>query len=234
MRKKVNIKNILRLNNKMEGLTYRDIQEIIFSLEITDKKLNELIKELTPYKTGNNGTVYKFIGIDGKTYILKESTIDISVEEVQLQNLSSRLDLSPYIYKRQYYGSDLYLVMDYIDGITLEEYIENDNKNILEIVNKVLDKIEILHDNKIFHGDLNFGNIMIDKYDNIFFIDFIYFSGYTSDSIRLSIDYNQFMGSVSYYMKEKYRDIYIEIYKRMLKYNIGREFKEDFGLNDNI
>jgi tRNA A-37 threonylcarbamoyl transferase component Bud32 len=215
----------------MERLTNEQIDKIIFSSEITDKKLNELVKELTPYKSGNNGIVYKFIGVNGKTYILKEHYADNNLDEIEYQNQASKLHLAPHIYKFGEYGDKFFSVMDYVDGVTLKKYIKN-NENISEILNKVLDKIEVLHNNEIIHGDLNFGNIMIDKDENVFFIDFL--NTYDYDQHRkIFRDYLGFMYSLSYYLPEeknlkKYEDIFYEIYNQIIKYDINDIIKNKF------
>ena len=70
-----------------------------------------------------------------------------------------------------------YYVMDYIDGESLAErlirtkepFTENDVRTILL---QVLDALEEVHHNNIWHLDLKPGNIMLDKSDHVYLIDF--------------------------------------------------------------
>jgi predicted Ser/Thr protein kinase len=60
------------------------------------------------------------------------------------------------------------LVMEYIDGVTLDEYINRYTGPIpaaraVNIMSAVLDAVQYAHDRKIFHRDIKPGNIMITR-----------------------------------------------------------------------
>lgn len=67
--------------------------------------------------------------------------------------------------------SNSYLLMEYVHcSKSFMEFSDIDNDQILEI----LSKIGLLHDNDIFHPDLNLGNILYTPDERILFIDFEY------------------------------------------------------------
>jgi len=62
------------------------------------------------------------------------------------------------------------LEMPFIDGKKLSEHLESlDYKKISK---QIAESIAKLHDNDIIHGDLTTSNMILDKNNNLFFIDF--------------------------------------------------------------
>ena len=78
-----------------------------------------------------------------------------------------------------YYEDDkgLYLIMEYVDGNTLDEYIENVNglipeEKAIKFFTRLLDAMNSAHENGIIHRDLKPSNIMINKNEDIKILDF--------------------------------------------------------------
>lgn len=70
-----------------------------------------------------------------------------------------------------------YYVMDYIDGESLAEKMEKNGMpfpetEVRNILSQILEALKEVHQNEIWHLDLKPGNIMIDKSDNAYLIDF--------------------------------------------------------------
>lgn len=69
------------------------------------------------------------------------------------------------IYDVELTGETKYIVTEYIDGITLKEYIEQKGvlgwKNALHIITQILHGLRHAHDKGILHRDLRPGNVMI-------------------------------------------------------------------------
>lgn len=70
-----------------------------------------------------------------------------------------------------------YYVMDYIDGESLAERLKRTGKtfseeDVRDILPQVLEALEEVHGNEIWHLDLKPGNIMIDKTGKVYLIDF--------------------------------------------------------------
>lgn len=65
--------------------------------------------------------------------------------------------------------------MEWLEGDLLKDYIEknlNDKTKLKKLADNFLKMCEDLHDNKISHGDLQHGNILIDNQGNIKLIDY--------------------------------------------------------------
>lgn len=70
-----------------------------------------------------------------------------------------------------------YMVMEYVDGITLKEYLKNrgnklDWRKTLEMFRPVINSFEIIHRAGIIHRDISPDNIMISKDGRMTIIDF--------------------------------------------------------------
>lgn len=81
------------------------------------------------------------------------------------------------VYDLQLEGNTAYLIMEYVDGMTLAEFLETyDDDMTLNIVAAVADGVsnalETAHRNNVLHLDIKPGNILIDQQGNIKVTDF--------------------------------------------------------------
>ncbi|MCU4547384.1 NERD domain-containing protein [Acinetobacter pittii] len=68
----------------------------------------------------------------------------------------------------------LHIVFSFIDGSTLDKYIEDKDKDKkIKICLKLINAINLMHDIGLWHGDLKPDNIVIDDKEDIKFIDFL-------------------------------------------------------------
>mgnify|MGYP003972508181 CR=1 FL=1 len=65
-------------------------------------------------------------------------------------------------------AKDMTIIMEYIKGQKIADILENEN--YLKISKEIGQKIKILHNNKIIHGDLTTSNMILNK--EVHFIDF--------------------------------------------------------------
>lgn len=65
--------------------------------------------------------------------------------------------------------------MEWVDGQLLKDYLKEnlyDKEKLLAFAEKFMQMVKTLHENKISHGDLQHGNILIDSNNNISLIDY--------------------------------------------------------------
>lgn len=115
---------------------------------------------------------------------IKIIEIDISLEKDIRYELFRReyVSLSRLNYKKvvKYIdsgqdGDKFYLVMEYYDGVTLKQYIKDNDllmEDKIKIAMNIADALEYAHEKEVIHRDLKPTNIMINNPDDIRIIDF--------------------------------------------------------------
>ncbi|MFC2950156.1 Stk1 family PASTA domain-containing Ser/Thr kinase [Virgibacillus sediminis] len=100
----------------------------------------------------------------------------------------------------------LYMVMEYVDGMTLKEYIQRygpiDVREALDIMNQLTAAIAHAHENGIVHRDIKPQNILIDSYGQIKVTDFGIAIALSATSLTQT---NSILGSVHYLSPEQAR-----------------------------
>lgn len=104
-------------------------------------------------------------------------------------------------------GDDHYIVMEYIDGKTLKEVINEraplPSAEVIEISKQICDALEHAHQNQIIHRDIKPHNILINKLGNIKVTDFGIARAVTSSTITYQAE--SVLGSVHYFSPEQAR-----------------------------
>ena len=140
-------------------------------------------------------------GSFGKTVLLKDPFIDdvfvakkyepaFSDEDEKKKFYKNFLDEIKIMYKLNHHNivriynyyayEDIYtgfIIMEYIDGESIEEWFENCSMGLTksssnEIFIQLIDAFDYLQKHEIIHRDIREGNILIDKDDNVKVIDF--------------------------------------------------------------
>ncbi len=78
-----------------------------------------------------------------------------------------------------------YIVLEYIDGCTIDVYYKNhrvDNTTLFNMLVPVMDALQALHNEGIIHRDISPDNIMVDKDGNYKLLDFGAARGFSEDS----------------------------------------------------
>lgn len=100
----------------------------------------------------------------------------------------------------------LYMVMEYVDGLTLKEYIQRygpiDIEESLDIMKQITSAIALAHDNGIVHRDIKPQNILIDSYGQVKVTDFGIAMAMSATALTQT---NSVMGSVHYLSPEQAR-----------------------------
>lgn len=99
-----------------------------------------------------------------------------------------------------------YIVMEYVDGQTLKQYIQQNSPiridDALEIMKQLTSAISHAHQNHIIHRDIKPHNILIDRYGNVKITDFGIAMALSATSITQT---NSVLGSVHYLSPEQAR-----------------------------
>lgn len=99
-----------------------------------------------------------------------------------------------------------YMVMEYVDGPDLKEYIRQnaplDLHEVIRIMDKILSSVALAHKHNVIHRDLKPQNILMDKRGNIKIADFGIAVALNQSSVTQT---NSVMGSVHYMSPEQTR-----------------------------
>ncbi len=200
-------------------------------------KTYTIISDISP----KNYTKLARNNIDGKLYVLKFIKVyDISIYSVlknnKIQGISN-------IYEIIESPNGLYVVEEYIDGVTLEECFNTVSPEIkkddllIKLISQVLDTLSTLHrfTPPIIHRDITPNNIMVDRNGNARLIDFNISRNYTgkSDHDTMAMGTSQFAAPEQYGFLES--DTRTDIYGVgatakyiMIKYGIVSDALEQF------
>ena len=100
----------------------------------------------------------------------------------------------------------LYMVMEYVDGMTLKEYIQQhgplDVTEAIRIMKQITSAIAHAHENNIIHRDIKPQNIMLDTYGNVKVTDFGIAMALSNTALTQT---NSILGSVHYLSPEQAR-----------------------------
>lgn len=100
----------------------------------------------------------------------------------------------------------LYMVMEYVDGMTLKEYIFKNHpvsvETAMQIMKQILSAIATAHNNELIHRDIKPQNILIDSSGQVKVTDFGIAIALSATSLTQT---NSIMGSVHYLSPEQAR-----------------------------
>ncbi len=108
-----------------------------------------------------------------KSYRIKELDDKITklrtrAEAKLIERVSSVVNVPKVISSSE---KDKTIVMSYVKGKKISDVLDL-SKNSLFIVKSIGESVSKIHDNNIIHGDLTTSNMILDKDNNVFFVDF--------------------------------------------------------------
>ncbi len=144
-----------------------------------------------------------------KSYRIKEIDDRITKlrtrAEVKLINRASSVVNVPKIVS--FSEKDKVIVMSYVDGEKLSDILSSNNNSL--IVAKIIgESVSKLHDNSIIHGDLTTSNMILDKDNNLFFVDFG-LSFYSEKLEDKAVDIHLFKEALEAKHYERYNQLWV-------------------------
>ncbi|RBQ27620.1 protein kinase [Arcobacter sp. CECT 9188] len=105
--------------------------------------------------------------------VAKEEYFRNFITEIKLLHLLYHKNIvrifNYYLYSKYFTG---YIVMEFIEGLEIDKYLEKYPENINNIFEQVIDGFMYLEENSILHRDIRPPNIMVDNKHNVKIIDF--------------------------------------------------------------
>lgn len=152
---------------------------VLFNGEILDNSY-QIINKIG---SGGTGDVYLAYHLRLEKYVVIKKIKD---QFVDLVNVRAEVDILkrlkhtylPQVYDFVQYGNQVYTVMDYIEGCSLDDYIRQgellDEATILKWLSQLCEVLDYLHSQEppIIHSDIKPMNIMVTTQGDICLIDF--------------------------------------------------------------
>jgi len=167
------------------GIVYlvKDIERLDSLFVIKELFLKEL-----SYRSRDETTVYN--RKERKKLSIKVKK-DIKDEVIILSEISNKNIVQAYGYIEE--NNTIYSIMEYIDGIDLEKYLENNiftEEDATELLLQLINGLEEIHSKNIIHRDIKPNNIIKDKNGIYKIIDFTTNRTYTDNSITTVTGFN--------------------------------------------
>ena len=124
---------------------------------------------------GEDGKTVRVVAGDQSKYY--ESELESFKQEAK--NLAKFLNLPGVVWVKELFSENCtaYLVMEYVPGITLKEYLRSkgnrlDEQTVLRLMYPVMDSLDKIHKKGIIHRDISPDNILITQDQKVTLIDF--------------------------------------------------------------
>lgn len=170
-------------------------------------KLNDNLEVIEEVGLGAYGIVYKCL-YDKNQFQkivavkkLHSSSLEVQKQGLAEAKLASRL-AHPNIVQvfniDEDFDGNLLIISEYIEGITLREWIERSDRSqeeSLYIFEELFNAVVYAHDNGIIHHDISPRNILIDQYGHVKILDF----GLSKNDLDQRSASENISGSLSYY-----------------------------------
>ena len=204
----------------------KEIKFIEKTLDLDRCKLKGIIEKVSLYENKYN---YKKYVLKINSYFSKEEEILVYCNKFNIKNVST---IKSYYYSKLL--ENKYLVLNYIEGNTLNDYLKNFYSTLvfkMRIFKQILNIVLELHNHNIVHNDLHLKNIILNKSNTIYLIDFgISFFDITRDKIHKKRDIKS-LGIILYYLVygNNFKKLDLNVYYDKIIYNcnIGNYNIED-------
>ncbi|GKX67631.1 serine/threonine-protein kinase [Inconstantimicrobium mannanitabidum] len=166
-------------------LGFLEREDIVVAVDKLKSEVGDVIDESVALDEfigeGASGRVFKAyhkrLGINVAIKEIKHNTVDSDIIENEKKILVSLKHKGiPNIYDVIAENRTHYIVMEYVEGTNLEEFINKIGvpslKVLIDIGKQLCDIIEYLHEKNVIYNDLKPSNILLDNYNKVSLIDF--------------------------------------------------------------
>lgn len=149
------------------------------------KKISIYQVEETPIGSGGMGRVLRGSDPDGRPVAIKEILPEFANDfeirtrterEVQILEALNQTDGVVKVYDRFPMGNNFYIVMELIDGLNIEQYIQKygamPHVRAIRFMMEILETMQTVHEKEIVHRDMKPSNIMIRTDEHTCILDF--------------------------------------------------------------
>lgn len=140
--------------------------------------------EEEPIARGGMGQIYRGYDSNGNLVAIKEILPEFASDFTILERLEKEVDFlmrvnDPSIvkcYSAFHYGQSFYIVLDYIEGLNIEQYVAAngpiEEQKTVDMLLKTLTALQSVHEAHIVHRDIKPSNIMVRPNGDICLLDF--------------------------------------------------------------
>ena len=154
---------------------------------VASSYFNKKYKIVRSLSQSNKGSVSVIVGKENnKKFILKEArkniffdyfpytSINLLLNEIDMLNTVSKLNITPKVIDVFKYQDSTFFVEEYIEGIPLSKFIENNTLDIsrkILLINDLIREVKKIHQLNIVIGDISTNNFIINNNNKIIIID---------------------------------------------------------------
>lgn len=149
------------------------------------KQIGNYVVEDKPIGSGGMGFIYKGVAPDGVTPVAVKQILPHFVADIEYKKrIESEIEFLKKlhndhvvkIYDNMEIQGNLYIIMEYVDGLNVEQYVEKNGpipwQDAVVYMTQLLDTMQDVHSTGIIHRDIKPGNIMIRSNGQICLLDF--------------------------------------------------------------
>ncbi|OUR67416.1 serine/threonine protein kinase [Bermanella sp. 47_1433_sub80_T6] len=179
------ILRIDNLPNQSKGDASRKLSELPFPPDLTKGMVLDGYRVVRKLHDSNRSQIYLVVDVEtDKRYCMKTPSVNFDDDLAYIDRfimeswIGSRIN-NPHVVKvveTNKRKTCLYYLTEYIDGLTLEQWIKENPKpaiqDVVYLVQQMVKGLTSLHRRETLHQDIKPGNIMIDKNGEVKIIDF--------------------------------------------------------------